>query len=127
MIVEQPADEIAFGERSRAVDDARVDANQRAAVTHRFVGQPVGGDLRALIVVRLERRWRAHRRQREKRRGVEDARDAERGRGVQHVAQPADVHIVEILRPAAPDADERGHVADRVAAARRALDRARDP
>ena len=59
MIGDQPADEIPFGQRSRPVDDARVDAD-RAALPSRTASSAsaIRGDLRPLIVVGFDRRRR---------------------------------------------------------------------
>ena len=123
MIRDQTADEVAFGERPRSIDNAGIHADHRTAVGDGTVGEPIGRNLRTLIIVRFERRRSPARRNRNERRGVQHARNLQRRRHRQYVPQPADVHIVEVRAPAAPDADERRGVGDRVAAGGRALER----
>ena len=123
MIRDQASDEIAFGERSGTVDHARIDANDRAAVLHAFIGETIGGELRALIVIGGNRLSPIARCEGHEGRGIQDARHALSGGGVEHVAQSADVDLVEILAAAAPDADERRRVCDGVASDGGALER----
>ena len=123
MIGDQASDQVAFGHRAWAVDDARIDANQGRSVAHTGIGEAVCRHLRPLVVVGLDRRRMARGREREERRRVEHAHDAGCGGGRQHVLETADVHLVEITRARPPDADERRHVADGVAPVRGACDR----
>src|SRR5262245_24516697 len=44
-------------------------------------------------------------------------------RGGDRIAQAADVHVVEILVPSLPDADQSGGMRNRIAAGSRALER----
>ncbi len=58
----QTADLIGLGERSRSVDYAGVDANDRTAVAHGLVSQTIGGHLGSLVIIRLQRLFQAARR-----------------------------------------------------------------
>src|SRR5262249_22088802 len=55
-------------------------------------------------------RWKRH-----EGRGVDDARDAVVSRGGDHAREAADVDVVEVLRSAPPDRDERGRMRNRLA------------
>ena len=114
MIVDQPSHEVSLGPRSRAVDDARQHDNDRRAVVDGAHGDAVRQDLRPLVVVGRNGEVLAGRRQRQKGRSVNDARDPSLAACVNHVPQPRHVHIVEVLRPGAPQADECCRVTDRV-------------
>ena len=122
MIRDQPSDQVALGERAWTVHHARVHAHQRAAAVNRFGGDAIGGDFRALIIVGEERLRSIARRQRDERRSVQHARSAERRGSGQHVSKTPDVDVVEVFRPAPPDADERGGMRNRVAASCGELD-----
>src|SRR5919204_183568 len=124
VIRDEATDQVALGERPRSVHNARVDADQGGALANLRVGQTVGGHLGALVVVRLERDRRAARRQRDERRRVDDAWNAVKLGGGDHIAEAAHVHLVEILAPPPPDADERRRMRDRIAARNGALQRA---
>ena len=82
-------------------------------------------DLGPLVVVRRQRMRTVGRRQREKRRGVDERGELMRARRGEHRLQPADVDRVELRRIAAPQRDQRGGVADRVHAGGRRGHRAR--
>ena len=96
VIGDQPADEVAFGERARAVDHARIDADDRQAVARGVAGDTIRRHFRPLVVVRLDRRGAAARRERDERRGIEHARNLPGAGDRQHVAEPADVDVVEV-------------------------------
>jgi hypothetical protein len=110
VIRDEPADEIAFGEGAGTVNDAGIHPNKRMPVADRFVGDAIRGDLGPLVVVRFDRGLQIPRRQGQKRRGVHDLTHSMRGRGREDVPQAADVDIVEVQPPPAPDADERGRM-----------------
>src|SRR5262249_45325324 len=106
MIRDEASEQIALAEGARTVHDPWIHANDWYAAAYRFVCDGIGQGLRALIVVRVKRRGLAVRRQREERRRVDDALHTRGGGRGDHVSQPADVDVVEVLTPAAPDADE---------------------
>ena len=125
VIAHQAPDEIAFRRRSRPVDHAGIERDHRRAVRGGAPRHVARRDLGALIVVRGQRMRTVGRRQREKRRGVDEAREAVLARRGEDGLQPADVDGVELRRIAPPQRDQRGRVADRVDAGRRGRDRAR--
>ncbi len=127
VVADQPTEKISLGDRARSVDDARIQANQRTALSDVFVAQTVGRDLCALVVVQFERKGSIRGRQRQKRRRVEHALDPRCLRGRHCILQPADVDVIEVSASPPPDADERGRVQYRVAAGRCARERGADP
>ena len=125
VIAHQASDQVAFGRRPRSVDHAGIERDDRRSVRGGAPRHVARRDLGALIVVRGQRMRTVGRRQRQKRRGVDEAREAVLARRGEHGLQPADVDGVELRRIAPPQRDQRGGVADRVDAGRRGRHRAR--
>ena len=123
MICDQPADEIAFGERAR-VRTRRRDRRGRSGCRRRPRGRPRGrrrpssADSRSLRSARSGRAAAARRTTTCRARARCLARRRRRSR-----SQTADVHVVEVGGAPPPDADQCRGVGDRVAASGRPLER----
>ncbi len=112
------ADEIAFARHAGSVNHTRTQRDDRRARPGGLERNPPRRSFGALVVVRRERFASSRRGQREKRRCVDEPREAQRAARGDCVFQAADVDVVEIRRTLPPDAHQRRRVNHRICASR---------
>jgi hypothetical protein len=118
VVTDQASYEVPFRLVAWSVDHPGVETDERSPVRNSVCGHPLGSRFRPQVVVAGDsgpQTPKVGRRQRQKGRRIDDARDAVFSGGGEGMTKAPDIHRVELVSPPAPDRDERRAVADRVA------------